>query len=93
MSDQIARLTVNYQGVEVDYVLASDFDRLEAELERLQRFIDSKTPGQCIDCPGGKSWEAEAERLRAEIARYKADPTLLLAVDESKVIYFPEEME
>jgi hypothetical protein len=37
------------------------------------------------------TYRYEAERLRAEIARYKADPTLLLAVDESKVIYFPEE--
>ena len=34
---------------------------------------------------------AEILSLREEIARYKADPTLLLAVDESKVIYFPEE--
>jgi hypothetical protein len=47
---------------------AEALDRIEAEVERLQRFIDSDTPGQCRDCPGGKNWEAEVETLRMRVS-------------------------
>lgn len=45
------------------------------EVERLQRFLDSDTPGQCRDCPGGKNWEAEAERLNEQIKQLRSGMT------------------
>lgn len=66
------------------FELRRERDRLREEFDQMQQERDSF--GHQLARANG-----ENARLREEIARYKADPTLLLNVDESKVVYFPEE--
>jgi chromosome segregation ATPase len=75
---------VNANLEEANAAVVAERDEARGEVERLRNEND----GLQADLDERL---AEVERLRTEIARYKADPTLLLAVDESKVIYFPEE--
>jgi predicted nucleic acid-binding Zn-ribbon protein len=71
MNDRIARLTVNYQGVETDYVLASDYENLEAEVERLRADLAAvKAQLVRVDDALVVS-EAEVEKLRKKLATHQ----------------------
>jgi chromosome segregation ATPase len=60
VSDRIARLTVTFQGVDTDYVLAADYERLEAEVKELRERIAAAINRE-------NDSKAEVERLREDL--------------------------
>jgi len=65
----VRRLTVTFQGVDTDYVLVSDYETLQAEVERLRRVCaewQDKCEAMTDDLHKRQdAFDAEIERLRA----------------------------